>query len=94
MSGTMYNGIAVQLADNVTIEDNLVEGYRDMTSWIYLTKVTNSTLKHNKATQYKVDGSNEKLENKSNATISQAKVGDTSTMETWLSKRGPKPDNR
>ena len=35
MAGTMYNGIALQYANNATVENNFVEGYSDMTSWIY-----------------------------------------------------------
>lgn len=94
LDGTMYNGIAVQLADNVTIEDNLVHGYSDMTSWVYLTKVTNATLKGNSANLIKADATNVGLVNTGNTTIPQGPVGDVSALTTWQARNAPPVDPR
>jgi Ca2+-binding RTX toxin-like protein len=50
--GGMYNGIAVGVADGVTISGNTVEAFDDQPSWIVLRYVTNATVSGNATEQY------------------------------------------
>jgi parallel beta-helix repeat protein len=83
ITGSMYNGIALQYANNVKVEGNLVEGYKDMTSWIYLSKVTNGSLDNNTTTSINVPNNNTNLSIHDNATIAQGAIGDTSALKNW-----------
>lgn len=47
MAGTTYNGIMVNHGRNVTILDNVVQGFADRKSWIRLEDVTTATVKGN-----------------------------------------------
>ncbi|WP_309604029.1 right-handed parallel beta-helix repeat-containing protein, partial [Phenylobacterium sp.] len=82
--GGMYNGIYVADASNVTIEGNLVQGYKDMTSWIYMSKITNGVLDNNHATSFNLAKDNVGLNNHDNATLDLQPVGDVLTLDHWL----------
>ncbi len=51
ISGAMYNGIVVLGGANVTIENNVVQGFSDMKSWIQVSRVDGAMLTNNKANQ-------------------------------------------
>ena len=81
--GGMYNGIALQYANNVEVQDNLVEGYQDMTSWIYLSKVINGSLDNNTTTSINNPNNSTNLSIHDNTTIAQGVLGDLSLLEQW-----------
>ena len=81
--GGMYNGVALQYANNVKVEDNLVQGYKDMTSWIYLSKVTNGSLDNNTTTSINNPNNSTNLSIHDNTTIAQGLLGDLSVLEQW-----------
>lgn len=82
MIGGAYHGIMVEKAVNLTIEDNLIVGYKDMVSWIQVKNSTNVTIEDNTATSYIVQN-NTNLSNTNNTTIPQPNIGDLSTFNTW-----------
>ena len=51
--GGMYHGISLTNGSNVVVENNIVQGYADMTSWISVGKTSNSRMINNSATDYK-----------------------------------------
>ena len=79
----MYNGIALQSANNVKVENNLVEGYKDMTSWIYTSKITNGTVDNNTTTSINNPNNSTNMSVHSNTTIAQGAIGDTSILKNW-----------
>ena len=82
--GGMYHGISLTNGANVIVQNNLVEGFRDMTSWIMLNKTINATLTNNQATDYNYNATNTGLTNTGNVHISLANIGDTTALTTWL----------
>lgn len=92
--GGMYHGISLSYGDHVTVANNLVEGYSDMTSWIMLNNTTNSTEHDNQATTY-AGTANLGLVTANDTTIAQGALGDLSTLNHWLSlptvATGPDP---
>ena len=81
--GGMYNGIAFLNGDNVKIEDNLVQGYKDMTSWIFVGKTTNSVLDHNQASTYSIAKDNVGLNAHDNTTLVLQPVGNSAILTAW-----------
>lgn len=73
--GGMYHGISISDGDNIKIENNFVQGYADMTSWIMINGAKNSILDSNVASDYKMS-QNEKLKQANNKPIKLAKIGD------------------
>lgn len=49
VSGGMYHGITLASGWNVTVTDNVVQGFTDMKSWIRLDKVTGATVTGNES---------------------------------------------
>lgn len=91
---TLYNGISVSNVAGAIIEDNFVQGCRDIgTRIIARDGSSDVTVRNNQITEKVVDlhqatgADNVRFTQKSNAMISPAKIGDTSAMETWISAR-------
>ena len=87
--GGMYNGIYLADASNVKIEGNLVQGYKDMTSWIYMSKITNGVLSNNQATTFNLAKDNLGLNNHDNKTLDLQPVGDVVALDHWLHPDAP-----
>ena len=87
--GGMYHGIALTNGANVRVENNLVQGYTDMTSWILLSKTTGSTLAGNQATDFKYDSTNVGLVLADNIRIAKGVMGDTLTLSKWQGQGEP-----
>jgi hypothetical protein len=77
--GAMYNGIAVGVGQNVTITDNLVQGYRDQDSWIMISGSTNASASNNQSTGF-IEKENTGAKIKDNRKLKAAKVGDISAL--------------
>ncbi|WP_309606586.1 right-handed parallel beta-helix repeat-containing protein [Phenylobacterium sp.] len=86
--GGMYNGIFVADASNAKIEGNLVQGYKDMNSWIYLSKITSGVLDYNQATTFALAKDNVGLNSHDNTTIILQPVGDLTVLDHWLHPQG------
>ena len=87
--GGLYNGIYVADASNAKIEGNLVQGYKDMSSWIYLSKITNGVLSNNQATTFNLAKDNLGLNNHDNKTLDLQPVGDVVALDHWLHPDAP-----
>lgn len=51
IAGATYHGISVTAARNVTIDNNIVQGFTGMKSWILLSKVQGATVTNNDANE-------------------------------------------
>jgi Ca2+-binding RTX toxin-like protein len=51
VAGGMYHGLSITGARNVKIDDNIVQGFIDMKSWIRLEKVDGATVTNNSANE-------------------------------------------
>jgi len=51
VAGGMYHGLSIIGARNVKIDDNIVQGFPDMKSWIRLSKVDGATVTNNSANE-------------------------------------------
>jgi len=81
--GGMYNGINLQNGNHVLIENNLVQGYTDMNSWIALSKTTNSTVDGNTASTVTINANNIGVSVHDNAIVALQTVGDLTALATW-----------
>ena len=86
--GGMYNGIYVADASNLKVEHNLVQGYSDMNSWIYLSKITTGVLDYNQATTFVIAKDNVGLNAHDNTKIVLQPVGDLTVLNHWLNPQG------
>lgn len=86
--GGLYQGIAITQGNNVSIANNLVEGYTDINSWISIAKSTNSTLVNNDSTTFLYSDHNTGFTQFANSSIQQGPVGDTSLLNSWLGHSG------
>jgi hypothetical protein len=84
--GTMYNGIAVHLAEEVTIADNVVQSYADMASWILVNHASSATVTNNRAADFIYKGENKSLSEKGNKKLKAARVGDVSALKARTSE--------
>jgi Ca2+-binding RTX toxin-like protein len=79
--GTMFNGIYVEVANNVHIDHNLVTGYTDEISWIYANAVTNLSVTNNESSAFKtVNPSNPGMVQTNDTTILQISPGDAAHL--------------
>jgi hypothetical protein len=83
----LYHGLSISGADNLKVSNNVVEGYKDLTSWIMIVMSKNSEARDNSATSYMTDKNNDHLSEIREKRISQAKVGDL----TAVADRVPPP---
>jgi hypothetical protein len=86
MVGTMYNGILVYDASNVTVANNFVQGYTDMDSKIWLDQVTGASIHNNTTTDLQVLTGVTQASIYSNTIIAPAHIGDTTQIDLWLGR--------
>jgi len=67
--GSMYNGIAVSQAKNLTIDNNTVVGYADMKAWIMVKGATGVEVAHNVTSQLSLDATNVNLTKSGNTIV-------------------------
>jgi hypothetical protein len=91
MFGGMYHGITVAKVSDLQITDNLVVGFEDMVSWIFVQNSTNVTVTDNQSTAITLTGP---LTNNSNVVQSgnklmrvRPRVGDTEALRRWRERR-------
>jgi Ca2+-binding RTX toxin-like protein len=84
--GGMYQGISVTGAHGVTVADNLVLGYADMTSWIMLKDSSDASLYDNRSTSY-ITGAG--TVTSGNLPLVQAMLGDSTVLQTWSQRPTP-----
>ncbi len=77
--GAIYNGIAVTDVDHLSLTHNTVQGYTDITSEIFVTGATNSSLASNSANNF-ITTANPSLTITGDTVIKQAAIGDTSAL--------------
>jgi hypothetical protein len=82
--GSMYHGISVQNAQDVTIDHNLVQGYSDMKSWIFISKTIDSTIENNESTSLNIPNDNVNLSNIANTVLPLQTIGDLTVLQQWL----------
>lgn len=92
--GTMYNGIGLARVRRVVVEDNFVQGYKDMgTRIITRGKSSDVTVRNNVAERIVTvnDGGlpNPGYKEERNKSVRPAAIGDVSAMQTWLKSRPP-----
>lgn len=86
--GTMYNGIAVGVGQNVTIEGNTVQPWADMNSWIVVDGITGGSSSGNKAGAFTTLNKNTDFTESGNVKIAAVAVGDVS-MATFPASPPP-----
>jgi hypothetical protein len=90
--GTMYNGIALARVQNGLVENNFVQGFTDMKTWI-ITRGTSEdvTVRNNVSPSvitYNDGGKpNPRYKEDHNKSIGAAKIGDDRAMKDWLAKQ-------
>ena len=83
--GEGYHGIGVYGAQNVNVSGNDVVGYVDLKDWILLDRVSQATLKGNKASTYVFYLSDTGVVQSGNFISPTVTDGGTSLTKTWLS---------
>ncbi|HET6971332.1 MAG TPA: right-handed parallel beta-helix repeat-containing protein [Phenylobacterium sp.] len=83
--GGAYNGIYVKEGSNVQISDNVVQGYTDQTSWIYVGKVNGAYLVNNYATHYIIDTAATNVSQVGSTVLNQATDGGAYAINLWNS---------
>ena len=78
--GAMYNGIALDEGQNVTISNNIVQAYTDQDSWIGIDASTNVTLSGNQSQSLLYSNGNTGLSVSGNTTLAATTVGDVSIL--------------
>jgi Ca2+-binding RTX toxin-like protein len=90
--GPGYHGITVEKADNIKIDGNLVEGYKDLGGWIYVKNSNYVSLQHNVSTSW-INDKNTNIITTDNKTIALGAVGDTSVLSYWTANGHTIPDS-
>jgi hypothetical protein len=90
--GTMYNGIGLARVNRAVVENNFVQGYKDMGTRIITRGRSSDVMVRNNVAQTIVtfnDGGmpNPGYKEERNKSIRAAALGDASAMETWLKSR-------
>ena len=80
--GGAYNGIYVQQGNHVTVAHNLVQGFQDMSSWIFVHDSTNSALNDNTTNKLNLGG-NTGVSDSGNTIVGQTVAGDLSTLTNF-----------
>jgi trimeric autotransporter adhesin len=86
--GGMYNGISVSVVNGLTISDNLVLGYADMSSWIQVLNSTNVFVTDNEATSFIIGSDNTNVVKSGNVTVAMPAIGDLTLYNSWLLRDG------
>jgi hypothetical protein len=71
----MYNGIAVGIGKNVTIADNIVQPYTDISSGIVIDRNTNATIANNHVGSIQTLGVNPGVSLSGNTTLKATAIG-------------------
>jgi hypothetical protein len=87
--GGMYHGIRLVNGDGAVVSDNLVVGYKDMTSWIQVKDSSHFVAEDNQATSFIID--NYDLLGHGNEFLQQTVIGDLSALTDWLGADGRPP---
>ncbi|TAJ71411.1 MAG: hypothetical protein EPO51_14055 [Phenylobacterium sp.] len=90
LAGTMYNGIYVYNGRGIVVDDNVVQGFSDMTSWISLTKVTGGALTDNAATSFQLSGLSD-VANTGSTTLALATDQGAAAYQAWLAGNSTTP---
>jgi Ca2+-binding RTX toxin-like protein len=85
--GGAYNGVYVKEAANVNITGNVVQGFTDQTSWIYVGKVNGAYLLNNAATHYIIDTTATNVSQVNSTVLAQATDGGTYAINLWQTEQ-------
>jgi len=88
ISGGMYNGIAVFGAKDVTIDDNIVQGFSDAKSWIQVSRADGVVLTDNIANQIILTDTVTHSSNTGSVVIAQATDGGAAVFAQWTAEHG------
>ncbi|HEX7943747.1 MAG TPA: calcium-binding protein, partial [Phenylobacterium sp.] len=91
ISGGMYNGIAVFGAKDVTIDDNIVQGFSDAKSWIQVSRADGVVLTDNTANQIILTATATHVSNTGSVVIAQATDGGAAVYAAWVAEHGSQP---
>jgi hypothetical protein len=86
LAGTMYNGIALGNGQDVTIQNNFVQPYADMGSWIRLDEISGLELGGNEVTNVALKGCRG-VRDRGFKRIGPAPVGDERRLRAWIAAR-------
>ncbi|MGZ3272289.1 MAG: right-handed parallel beta-helix repeat-containing protein [Caulobacteraceae bacterium] len=89
--GTMYNGVSLSRVQTALIENNFVQGYRDMgTRIITRGESKDVTIRNNvsqEIVEYKDEGkANPRYTQEHNRSIGPARIGDDSALKEWMAR--------
>jgi len=87
VAGSMYNGIAVSHAEDVTITRNIVAGFSDMKAWILMQNITGATETDNFADQFS-NNTNTGVISARNTIIPLATDGGVGALAQWTAQQG------
>jgi Ca2+-binding RTX toxin-like protein len=90
--GPGYHGITVEKANNVRIDGNLIQGYKDLGGWIQVKNSSNFSLQHNVSTSW-INDNNTLITSIDNKTIKLGDLGDVSILNYWNTHGHTVPDS-
>jgi hypothetical protein len=90
--GTQYNAISTSGVQRAVIEDNFIQNYPDMTTWIITRSPSTDIVVRNNITpavKNQIDNGqpNKAYKEQGNKSIRAAKPGDGSALQAWLAQR-------
>jgi Ca2+-binding RTX toxin-like protein len=88
ISGGMYNGIAVFGAKDVTIDDNIVQGFSDAKSWIQVSRADGVVLTNNDSNQVILTDTVTHSSNTGSVVIAQATDFGAAVFAQWTAEHG------
>jgi hypothetical protein len=93
--GTMYNAISLSGVQHAVVENNFIQNYPDMNTWIITRVPSTDVIVRNNIAPAVVnpmeDGQrNTAYKEQGNRSIRAAKPGDTSALQAWLAKQKPR----
>jgi Ca2+-binding RTX toxin-like protein len=86
VSGGMYHGINIASARGVTIQDNVVQGFTDIKSWIRIDDVDGATIANNSANLITITATDQHVTQTGNLIIAQATDGGAAVMAAWTAQ--------
>ena len=88
ISGALYNGLHINGGSDVTVSNNVVQGYVDQKSWISLAYVTGGQLTNNATTLFNHGSGLTNVLDSGNALLTPAVDYGAALLTQWLSTRG------
>ena len=88
ISGGLYNGIGLDGGVDVTIKDNVVQGYTDTKSWITVFNIQGAQIINNASNLLTIGSGVTNLVNANNSIIPQASDAGAAVIATWSASRG------